>query len=204
MISILDYGSGNIRAIQNVYKSLGIKVQTVKSSMELKKATKIILPGVGSFDYAIELISKIPFYDELITMVLEKKIPVLGICVGMQIMCNSSQEGKLNGLNWFDGLLKSFPERYDHKKIIIPHMGWNSVSIQKNSILFKDIPDETFFYFLHSFYLVSKYKGIVSHTTYNKKFISSFEFENIYGVQFHPEKSHEMGAKLLDNFARFS
>lgn len=204
MMSIIDYGLGNIKAIQNVYTSLGIKCQLVKESSDLKKATKLILPGVGSFDFALMSLSKQNYFDDLKEMVTKNKIPILGICVGMQIMCNDSEEGNYEGLGWFDGSFKSFLNIDHNNKIITPHMGWNSVNFKKNSKLFNGIQQNSFFYFLHSFYLESQIDGVISQTNYKKIFISSFEFENIFGVQFHPEKSHEVGSKLLYNFASLS
>jgi glutamine amidotransferase len=204
MMSIIDYGLGNIKAIQNVYTALGIKSQLVKKSSDLKKASKLILPGVGSFDYALMSLSKQKYFDDLKEMVTINKIPILGICVGMQIMCNDSEEGNLEGLGWFDGSFKSFLNIDQKNKIITPHMGWNSVNFKKNSRLFNGIQQNSFFYFLHSFYLESQIDGVISQTNYKKTFVSSFEFENIFGVQFHPEKSHEVGSKLLYNFASLS
>jgi len=196
MIGIIDYGLGNINAFYEIYKENGIKLSVIDNYKDLKNNySKIILPGVGSFDKAITLLKSKLFFDEILNFSLNKNNKILGICVGMQILASTSDEGKLSGLSFINSnfdKLKSKP---------IPHIGWNNVSVKKNHYLFKDIQDNSLFYFLHS-YCLSEFqkKYIVAETNYEQNFVSVFEKENIIGVQFHPEKSHSQGQKLLLNF----
>ncbi len=200
MIKIINYGLGNVNAFLNTYKSLGIECEICQDKSSLKNASKIILPGVGSFDWAINRLNDSGMRDTLDQLVLEKKVPILGICVGMQIMLKGSEEGKEEGLNWIDAtnlhLSKLLP-----KDVKLPHLGWNQVDNQ-DSILLKDIENPKF-YFLHSYFISSNnINNIDAYTTYEKKFPCALSKNNqIFGVQFHPEKSHESGVKLLLNFA---
>ena len=196
MIAIIDYGLGNIKSFYNIYKENGISIKVIKNYRELNSnIEKLILPGIGSFDNAISLLKKNNFFDEIINFASNDNKKILGICVGMQILSAASDEGNLSGLNFFK-------ERFTKlDNVITPHVGWNNIEIVKNSPLFTNIPDKTFFYFLHS-YCLKKFNPsyIICNTEYNQKFISVFEINNIYGIQFHPEKSHNQGEKLLINF----
>tara|TARA_Y100001968_G_C19424324_1_gene753486 strand:+ start:648 stop:1280 length:633 start_codon:yes stop_codon:yes gene_type:complete len=208
MISIVDYGLGNIRAFFNIYKSLNIPVQIASTPEILQTSTSIILPGVGSFDWAINKLNNSGLRPCLEDLVLEKKIPVLGICVGMQIMADQSEEGSLPGLGWIKGEVKKFTiksiEKYqrDNQIMILPHMGWNNLTKINDSDLFIDIIDH-YYYFLHSYYFVPlDEESSLTKTDYYKSFSSSISSQNIYAVQFHPEKSHAAGVRLLENFSK--
>ena len=203
MISIIDYGLGNINAFLNIYKKLNIDACTVRNENQIIDSKKFILPGVGSFDWAMTLLQKSKLIDPLNHMVLKKKTPILGVCIGMQIMGSSSEEGNAAGLSWLDFEVISLKfKKTDRFKV--PHMGWNQVSILNSNKLFKDIPDKSEFYFLHSYTCDLKdLRNHTSQTTYGSNFLSSFACDNIFGVQFHPEKSHQHGENLLKNFSKF-
>ena len=202
MITIVDYGVGNISAFKNVFKRLNIASSIAKSSSDLENATKLILPGVGSFDYAMSQLNLSGMRKKLDELVIEKKIPVLGICVGMQMMGKGSEEGASEGLNWVDAQVLKFDESLLKTRVKLPHMGWNEVKPVKESILFKSINEEAIFYFLHSYYFkCNNSNHVLGVSDYGSSFSSCINFENIYGVQFHPEKSHNNGEKLLHNFA---
>jgi len=204
MISIVNYGLGNIGAFANVYKRLNIPVKISSRKEDLSGAKKIILPGVGSFDNAMTLLNKSGMRDRLDIMVLQEKVPVLGICVGMQILSNSSEEGKLPGLGWIEGQVRKFDESIFLHKTRLPHMGWNTVEPLTESPLFNKIKNGSRFYFLHSYYFSCINVGYeISHTNYGIIFASAVCSGNIFGVQFHPEKSHKNGIQLLKNFAIF-
>ena len=201
MIAIIDYGLGNIRAFANVYKNLNIPFQIVTNSGDLKDATKIILPGVGAFDYAMERLQKSGMRDTLNELVLNRKMPVLGICVGMQMMALSSEEGSLPGLGWIDGVVKKFDTSALKHGTLLPHMGWNNVQPTGGNKLFNGLDARSIFYFLHSYYfLCHNDRDIIATTDYGGSFTCAAGFGNIYGVQFHPEKSHQWGIQLLKNF----
>jgi len=203
MITIIDYGVGNIFAFQNVYKRLDIPTKIAKSSQDLIDAEKLVLPGVGSFDYAINQLNISGMREKLDELVLVKKIPVIGICVGMQIMGNRSDEGELEGLNWIDSEILKFDESLINQRTKLPHMGWNDVIPVKNHPLFIGLEEEAIFYFLHSFYFkCNNPEESIAVSDYGISFSSAVNRENIFGIQFHPEKSHQFGEKLLHNFAR--
>jgi glutamine amidotransferase len=202
MITIIDYGVGNIFAFQNVYKRLNIPTMIAKTQQDLADAKKLILPGVGSFDYAMSQLNASGMREKLDELVLEKKIPVIGICVGMQMMGNRSDEGKLEGLKWIDSEILKFDENLIQQRTKLPHMGWNDVAPINNHPLFIVLEKEAIFYFLHSFYFRCKNETeSIAVSNYGISFSSAVHRENIYGIQFHPEKSHQYGEKLLHNFA---
>jgi glutamine amidotransferase len=202
MITLIDYGVGNIFAFQNVYKRLSIPTKIAKTQEDLLDAKKLILPGVGSFDYAMEQLNASGMRAKLDELVLEKKIPVIGICVGMQMMGNRSDEGKLEGLKWIDSEILKFDESLIQQRTKLPHMGWNDVAPVNNHPLFIGLEKEAIFYFLHSFYFRCKNETeSIAVSNYGISFSSAVHRENIYGIQFHPEKSHQYGEKLLHNFA---
>ena len=201
MITIVDYGVGNISAFKNVFKRLNIASSIAKSSSDLENATKLILPGVGSFDYAISQLNLSGMRKKLDELVIEKKIPVLGICVGMQMMGKGSEEGASEGLNWVDAQVLKFDESLLKTRVKLPHMGWNEVKPVKESKLFKNINEEAIFYFLHSYYFkCNNSNHVLGVSDYGSSFSSCINFENIYGVQFHPEKSSIDGTQVLTNF----
>jgi glutamine amidotransferase len=203
MITIIDYGVGNIFAIKNVYKRLHIPTKTAKTSQDLADAKKLILPGVGSFDYAMnQLNNNTGMREKLDQLVIEDKVPVLGICVGMQMMGNRSDEGKLEGLKWIDSEILKFDENLIKHRTKLPHMGWNEVYPINNHPLFKELEKDAIFYFLHSFYFkCNNPSDSIAFSEYGISFSSAVNRGNIYGIQFHPEKSHQYGEKLLQNFA---
>lgn len=202
MITIIDYGVGNIFAFQNVYKRLNIPTKIAKTAADLKDAKKLILPGVGAFDYAMTRLNASGMREELDELVLEKEIPIIGICVGMQMMANSSDEGILPGLKWIDATVEKFDESTIHHATKLPHMGWNDVVPVKENPLFRDLENDALFYFLHSyFFLCNDEVNNLATSDYGIKFTSSVNYKNIYGIQFHPEKSHQYGETLLKNFA---
>ena len=203
MIGIIDYGLGNVRAFANVYKNLNLPAIVVKRPSELKNVSKVILPGVGAFDYAMQKLDQSGMRQFLDEKVLEHHVPVLGICVGMQILAHSSDEGSLPGLGWIDGVVKRFNFSLLEKPLIIPHMGWNNVKPIKINGLFKGLDHDARFYFLHSYYFhCQKNADIVAVTDYGGEFACAVNSGNIFGIQFHPEKSHQCGIQLLDNFAK--
>jgi imidazole glycerol-phosphate synthase subunit HisH len=199
LISIIDYGLGNIFAFANIFKDLNYDYKIVTSYKELDGTDKIILPGVGAFDWAISYLNKSGMREALDELVLGKKKQVLGVCVGMQMMSESSEEGQSNGLGWIKGSVKKFKQ---NNKSLIPHIGWNTVQLENSNELLLGINNPQF-YFLHSYFISPFYpKNITGTTDYNEVFVSMIQNDTIYGTQFHPEKSHSWGIKLLDNFAR--
>lgn len=203
MITIIDYGLGNIKAFVNVYERLNLKINIARNSSEIKKASKLILPGVGSFDYAMQQLNKSGMREEIDRKVLEDKIPVIGICVGMQMMAKSSDEGLLPGLGWFDAEVKLFDIEKIPFKTRLPHMGWNTINIVNNVNLFSQLNNESKFYFLHSYYFkCNQEENIIAKTEYGIEYASAVNKGNIFGIQFHPEKSHQNGIQLLHNFAK--
>ncbi|NQU32403.1 MAG: imidazole glycerol phosphate synthase subunit HisH [Bacteroidetes bacterium] len=202
MITIIDYGLGNIRAFANVYERLNIQTKIAHSATDLCDATKIILPGVGSFDHAMTLLNNSGMRDELDRQVLVNKVPVIGICLGMQIMGKSSEEGKSPGLGWINGQVKLFDPETIPFVTRTPHMGWNLINPLKDSKILAGLPVHSRFYFLHSYYFACENDDTILTTTeYGITFASSINRENIYGIQCHPEKSHSNGVQLLENFA---
>ncbi|MBG7006951.1 imidazole glycerol phosphate synthase subunit HisH [Pseudomonas aeruginosa] len=202
MITIIDYGIGNIQAFVNVYKRLHIPAQVARVNSDLKNVKKLVLPGVGSFDHAMLRFTESGMREAVEFLVKDKGIPVLGICVGMQMLADRSDEGKLPGLGWIPGHVRSFRSVTGLQNIAMPHMGWNDVVSVGNNPLFNGLEQGARFYFLHSFYFESLYlEHVAAGTFYGHDFNSAVSRDNIFGVQFHPEKSHHFGVKLLKNFA---
>ena len=200
MIAIIDYGVGNISAFANIYKNLNIDYKISKNSYDLKDVTKLILPGVGSFDHAMEKLEKSGMRGKLDELVLEKKIPVLGICVGLQILAKYSEEGIKRGLGWIDGKVKKIDRSNLKKSMPLPHMGWNNIDIKNSNPILKGIDNGAKFYFLHSYFMDCDNKDIVATSEYGQNFASIINHGNIYGIQPHPEKSHSNGITILKNF----
>lgn len=201
MIKLIDYGLGNILAFQNMYKRLNIAVGVAKTAEDLGGATKLILPGVGAFDHAMEQLDRSGMRPRLEKLVLENGIPVLGICVGMQMLAERSDEGLLPGLGWIRGEVKGF-KSLNLQELLLPHMGWNDVRAMPGNRLFDGLQEDARFYFLHSYYFECTDKGdVAALSDYGKPFSSAVSHGHIHGVQFHPEKSHHFGANLLKNFA---
>jgi glutamine amidotransferase len=200
MITIVDYKTGNLGSIQNILKRIGEESVVTSDIKEISRATKLILPGVGAFDTGMKNLYDLDLAGILNEKVLADKIPVLGICLGMQLLSLGSEEGTLSGLGWIDAeiIRFSFKNSINYK---IPHMGWNFVHQQKESKLFEGMYSDARFYFVHAYYLKNNDPvDILTTTGYETEFTSAVEKGNILGVQFHPEKSHKFGMKLLKNF----
>jgi glutamine amidotransferase len=203
MITIIDYGVGNINAFVNVYKRVNIPTKIAKTAQDLEGAKKLILPGVGHFDHAMSELIKSGMREKLDELVLENKVPIIGICVGMQMMGNSSDEGKLEGLKWIDASIKKFDETKIQQVTRLPHMGWNDVNPVISNPLFEGLEKDALFYFLHSYFFECKNTDdILAISEYGGQFTCAANHENVYGIQFHPEKSHHYGETLLHNFAK--
>jgi glutamine amidotransferase len=202
MITIIDYGLGNILAFVNVYNRLNIPVTVAKSAKDLHDASRLILPGVGSFDHAMQQFDQSGMRHIVEQLVIQEKKPVLGICVGMQMLAKSSDEGNLPGLGWIDGKVKKFDLSAMPAETYLPHMGWNDVIPVADSGLFNRMERDTQFYFLHSFYFeCNQQSNVLAVSDYGGNFSCAVRQGNVYGVQFHPEKSHHFGSQLLKNFA---
>lgn len=203
MIGIIDYGLGNVKAFANVYKILNIPTVIVRQPGELKNVSKAILPGVGAFDYAMKKFEDSGLKPLLEEIVLAHHVPVLGICVGMQMLARSSEEGALPGLGWIDGEVKRFNSSSSRHSMRVPHMGWNNVKPIKLNSLLQGLDFDARFYFLHSYYFQShRSEDVIAVTDYCGEFDCAVNSGNVYGVQFHPEKSHQWGIRLLENFAK--
>ena len=204
MIGILDYGLGNIRAFANIYKSLDISHKIITTSEQLVGIKKIILPGVGAFDDAMVKFNESGLRDNVEKMVLNENVPILGVCVGLQMLGHSSEEGKEKGLGWIDADIKIFDTSNIRHSTKLPHMGWNTIEIKSNEeLLFKNLNNKDRFYFLHSYYFkCNNSDNSIAQTYYGDNFTSAAKSNNIFGVQFHPEKSLINGEKLLYNFSQ--
>ncbi len=199
-IVIVDYGMGNSSSIKNMLKKVGANSIISNDIKEITSATKLVLPGVGSFDLAMKNIKESGLLPILEKKVLIDKTPILGICLGMQLMCSSSEEGIDKGLNWISADVKKF--KFEDKSLRVPHMGWNIVRPKENKGLFENLfDDESRFYHVHSFFVKLVGDDVeTASTEYGHDFTSAFQKNNIYGVQFHPEKSHKFGMQLFRNF----
>lgn len=197
MIAIVDYGMGNLGSIVNMIKKTGHECVITSSCIEINNADKLILPGVGSFDAGIINIQQLGIMDALNNKVLVEKTPILGICLGMQLMTNGSEEGVREGFGW----IKADTKKFISNTFKIPHMGWNTINHTKDSKIFSEIEHEKRFYFVHGYYVdCHNNQDTLTTTSYINEFTSSFEKDNIVGVQFHPEKSHKFGMNLIKNF----
>ena len=198
MITIVNYGLGNLGSIKNMLKRIGVESHISSDPKDLSQASKIILPGVGAFDTGMQHLMDNGWLETLNKKVLDEKLPTLGICLGMQLMTKRSEEGNLHGLGWIDAEVL----RFNRQNLRVPHMGWNIVKpASKNSILGDD-QNELRFYFVHSYFVkLDQMADLLGTSPYGEDFASAFRKDNIYGVQFHPEKSHRYGMNLLKNFS---
>jgi glutamine amidotransferase len=202
MIAIIDYGSGNIGAIANIHKQLGLPHIVTGDPQELAGADRYVLPGVGAFDATMKYFTRSGMVDMLNEQVLGKTKKVLGICVGMQILADSSEEGVLPGLGWIPGRIRKIDENSLSCAPKLPHMGWNSVTPKPGARLFEGVDCGRGFYFLHSYYFAARDAADVTAVVeYGEEIPCSVARDNVFGVQFHPEKSHANGAAVFRNFA---
>jgi len=203
MIGIINYGSGNINAIANIHKRFEIPFMLVNKPDDLDQCSKLILPGVGDFDETMRLLTESGLKAGLNQYVLEKKLPIIGFCVGMQIMGFKSEEGSNEGFGWIPGNIKKLDINSLERKPYLPHMGWNTINIKQDHLLFDGLSHVDGFYFLHSYYFECRDStNILSTTNYGNPFPSVVRHENIFGIQFHPEKSHENGMQIFRNFSK--
>lgn len=204
-VSIIDYGVGNVNSVANMLRRAGVVVKLVRTSAEVLSAQKLLLPGVGSFDDCKRALAAVPGLESAITKAARSGRPLLGICVGMQLLAASSEEGKEDGLNIIPGRVRkfSFPRSECTLSLTVPHMAWSSVqSVGDNALFGQGLADLNRFYFVHSYYFEASNSADVSAwCKYGFDFAASVRKGNVYGVQFHPEKSHRFGLQLLKNFA---
>jgi glutamine amidotransferase len=205
LIRIIDYGVGNIQAFLTLFKRQGIRAARARTVDDLKDATRLVLPGVGHFDHAMKCLNTSGLRPDLECLVLQKSVPIIGICVGMQMLADASDEGSLPGLGWVPGRVKSFASNPLIANLPMPHMGWNTLKPKAGSSLFRaGFDQEPQFYFLHSYYFDAENKeDVAASAFYGDDFDVVVSRGNIHGVQCHPEKSHHWGAQLLKNFAEF-
>ena len=201
MIGIINYGAGNIGSIENMLLRMSADYKIINTPEELLIVDKLILPGVGKFDYGMSMLIEKNLVDAIKEFALILKKPILGICLGAQLMLNGSEEGILPGLGFFDGISVHFSKLISNENIKIPHMGWSKVELNKNSTILNNFEMHPRFYFVHSYYMTTNNNEDIMLTSfYGDKFISGLHNSNIYAVQFHPEKSHKFGLKMLENF----
>lgn len=201
MIVIIDYGMGNLRSVYNKFKRLGVNCIISSKHEDIESAEKLILPGVGHFRYGMENLQKLDLITLLIKKVIDEKTPILGICLGTQLFCSHSEEGNCVGLGWLDAEVVKFKVS-DTLKYKVPHMGWNDVKVLQTNSIDRVINTDDKFYFVHSYHLRCNNPSDVWMTTeYDYEFVSAVHKDNIYGTQFHPEKSHDAGYELLKKFA---
>ncbi len=200
-IVIIDYGMGNLRSVENKFKAQNCNVQITSKSEVIVQADKLVLPGVGHFKNGMKNLTERGIIDVLNQKVIQEKTPILGICLGMQLFTNYSEEGDVEGLGWIDATTKKFEFDFRESFLKIPHMGWNSLRVKTEHNLVNNIWDDDQFYFVHSYFVECKNEeNILTETQYGQVFSSAIYKDNITGVQFHPEKSHECGALMIQNF----
>ena len=200
MITIVNYGMGNLGSICNMFRRVGVATAVTGDPETIAKATKLLLPGVGAFDHAMERINEIGLRRVLDEKVLHERVPILGVCLGMQLLTKASEEGDMPGLGWIAASAKKFSTQ---ARLKVPHMGWNDVCSTRQSCLTHDLPHAPRFYFVHSYYVcVESEEDSILKATYGITFDAAVQHDNIYGAQFHPEKSHKYGMAILRNFAR--
>lgn len=201
MIVVIDYGMGNLRSILKAYERLGIEAKYSSRIEDIMQAKKLVLPGVGHFAGGMSQLRKMGFIEVLHKKVVAEKTPILGICLGMQLFTARSEEGDVEGLGWIDAQTIKFKQE-KKQSIKIPHVGWNSIIVEKDCPIFHEVDTKELFYFVHSYHVKCKdAANVISKTEYGVAFVSSVQKDNILGVQFHPEKSHKNGLQILKNFS---
>jgi imidazole glycerol-phosphate synthase subunit HisH len=203
MVVVVNYGVGNIGSILNMLKKVGVEAVGSSAETDICAAEKLILPGVGAYDTAMAKIESVGLIPMLRDRVLNAGVPLLGICLGMQLLTKGSEEGSRRGLGWVDAQVVRFEKEKASGDIRIPHMGWNKVKPMQDHPLFRNLEDKARFYFVHSYHVVCGKERVLSTTTYGYEFVSAMIQDNILGVQFHPEKSHKFGFQLLKNFVEW-
>lgn len=199
-IVIIDCGMGNLRSVLKKFERLGTRVSISADAETIAGADKLVLPGVGHFANGVKKLKESGIWEVLNQKVLIDKTPILGICLGMQLMARHSEEGNTEGLGWFDAEVVRFKVSDTHI-YKVPHMGWNTAEVQKESVLFQSVSEDAMFYFVHSYHFKSHNSSdILTLTTYDYPFVSAVERGTIFGTQFHPEKSHDFGERLIRNF----
>lgn len=202
MIAIVSYGLGNVRAFFNIYERFGIPARIAHSAEDLRGASHLIMPGVGSFDWAMQKLSASGLRAALEELALNDKRPVLGVCVGMQMMVERSEEGNEKGLGWLRGKCRRLESHANGRPLALPHMGWNEIALPPSEPLFAGMEGKGRFYFLHSYHVVSdEASSAIAYAHYGQPFVCAMRRDNLVAVQFHPEKSHHWGERLLLNFA---
>lgn len=203
MISVLDYGAGNVGSVIRMIERAGGVAQRISSADEVLEAKKLLLPGVGAFDYGMAKLASRELLPALNALACDARIPVLGICLGMQLMCRSSEEGTLPGLGWIDAEVRHFTSA-ESSNLRVPHMGWNTLRVLRENPLVSSDGGEKRFYFVHSYKVICNDPADpIALTQYGEDFVSAFQRRNIFGVQFHPEKSHRFGMALIRRFVEF-
>lgn len=201
MIVVVDYHTCNIGSIRNMLSRLEVEARVAQDASAIADAEKIILPGIGSFDAGMTNLEKMGLIEPLTRKVLEERVPILGICLGAQLMLEGSEEGERVGLGWISGRVKKFSFAPGEAKLKVPHMGWNHVAPRSEHQLFRSYVRPPRFYFVHSYYIeCQQQENVIGSTSYGINFASAIGKDNIFGVQFHPEKSHHFGMQLLKNF----
>jgi glutamine amidotransferase len=204
LITIIDYGVGNLGSVENMLKKIGVQALVTSDTSEIEKADKLILPGVGAFDHGMKSLNERGLPEVLNRKVIDEKTPILGLCLGMQLFAKTSEEGKLPGLGWLNARIVRFDFGGADVRLKVPHMGWNTIRIGKPHPVLEGFDEESRFYFVHSYHMkCGDAADVLAFTDYHASFPSVVGRDNIVGVQFHPEKSHKFGMKLLRNFAEW-
>jgi len=201
MIAVINYKMGNLESVRNMLKRIGVAVSITSDIAAIEAAEKLILPGVGAFDAGMDNLRYLGLLEVIRKKTMIEKTPILGICLGMQLLTKKSEEGTREGMGFLDAETKKFDFSGIKEDLKIPHMGWNTVAVKKNNKLFKGLENDSRFYFVHSYHVVCKDReDVVAVTNYGYDFAASVGRKNVLGVQFHPEKSHRFGMELLKNF----
>ncbi len=202
-IVVIDYGMGNLRSVKNRFKHMDVDATISSDLSEIAKADKLILPGVGHFEAGMKQLKDRGLLELLEEKVIQGNTPILGICLGMQLFTNFSEEGNVEGLGWIDAQTKKFDASIIQSLHKVPHMGWNSINVTNETVLTENLDTNDLFYFVHSYHVVCETdQNVLTKTTYGYEFVSAIFKDNIYGVQFHPEKSHDIGKQMIGNFVK--